>query len=106
MTVAPRTATPQLVESTPLWISTPGVPIKGGQLIRIHGWVNVPQVIQGTHDGLMVTDSLGGSDMSERIPVTRGWQEFTLYRGAPSLGGSCWESRIYADGVRSIAQGS
>ena len=86
MTVAPRTATPQLVESTPLWISTPEVPIKGGQLIRIHGWVNVPQVIQGTHDGLMVTDSLGGSDMAERIPVTRGWQEFTLYRGAPSDG--------------------
>ena len=86
MTVAPRTSTPQLVESTPLWISTPEVPIKGGQLIRIHGWVNVPQVIQGTHDGLMVTDSLGGTDMAERIPVTRGWQEFTLYRGAPSAG--------------------
>ena len=86
MSVAPRTATPQLVESTPLWISTPEVPIKGGQLIRIHGWVNVPQVIQGTHDGLMVTDSLGGTDMAERIPVTRGWQEFTLYRGAPSEG--------------------
>lgn len=86
MTVTPRTDAPQLVESTPLWISTPEVPIKGGQLIRIHGWVNVPQVIQGTHDGLMVTDSLGGSDMSERIPITRGWQEFTLYRGAPSDG--------------------
>ncbi len=86
MTVAPRTTAPQLVESTPLWISTPEVPIKGGQLIRIHGWVNVPEVIQGTHDGLMVIDSLGGSDMAERIPVTRGWQEFTLYRGAPSDG--------------------
>ena len=86
MSVYPRTNTPYLVESTPLWISTPEVPIKGGQLVRIHGWVNVPQVIQGTHDGLMITDSLGGTDMAERIPVTRGWQEFTLYRGAPSDG--------------------
>ncbi len=86
MSVNPRTATPQLIESTPLWISTPEIPIKSGQLLRIHGWVNVPQVIQGTHDGLMVTDSLGGTDMAERIPVTRGWQEFTLYRGAPSDG--------------------
>ena len=86
MSVFPRTSTPRLIESTPLWISTPEVPIKGGQLLRIHGWVNVPQVIQGTHDGLMVTDSLGGTDMAERIPVTRGWQEFTLYRGAPSDG--------------------
>ncbi len=86
LTVAAVEAMPNLIESTPLWIATPEVPVKGGQLIRIHGWVNVPQVIQGTHDGLMITDSLGGSDMAERIPVTQGWQEFTLYRGASSDG--------------------
>ena len=30
----------------------------------------------------MITDSLGGAELAERVPVTSGWQEFTLYRGA------------------------
>ena len=32
----------------------------------------------------MIIDSLGGPSMAERIPVTDGWQEFTLYRGVES----------------------
>ena len=68
------------IESSPLWISSPAVAVKGGQLIRIHGWVNVPQTIAANQDGLTITDSLAGPDLMERIPVTQGWQEFTLYR--------------------------
>lgn len=86
LSVAANGQPPVVVESTPLWISTPEIPIRGGQLVRIHGWVHVPQVIQGTHDGLMITDTLGGPEMGERVPVTKGWQEFTLYRGVPSDG--------------------
>lgn len=74
------------VEATPLWVATPAIPVKRGQLIRIHGWVNVPNVIEGTFDGLTITDSLGGSEMAERVPITSGWQEFTLYRGASENG--------------------
>jgi hypothetical protein len=37
-------------------------------------------------DGLMITDSLGGEAMAERIPITSGWQEFTLYRSVPHDG--------------------
>ena len=72
------------IEATPLWVSTPPIPVKSGQLIRIHGWAKIPNVIAGTHDGLKITDSIGGPAMAERIPVTQGWQEFTLYRGAPA----------------------
>ena len=86
LSVAAQSQPPAVVDSTPLWISTPEIPIRGGQLVRIHGWVHVPQVIRGTHDGLMITDTLGGPDMAERIPVTKGWQEFSLYRGASKDG--------------------
>ena len=37
-------------------------------------------------DGLKITDSLAGEAMAERIPVTKGWQEFTLYRSVGSNG--------------------
>ena len=71
-----------VVESVPVWVSSPKVNVKPNELIRIHGWVNVPNVIAGSEDGLTIVDSIGGSDLAERIPVTQGWQEFTLYRTA------------------------
>ena len=86
LSVRPITSSPALVEAPPLWITTPEIPVKAGHLVRIHGWVHVPGVIAGTHDGLTITDSLGGSDMAERISLTSGWQEFTLYRGVPNDG--------------------
>lgn len=70
------------IESPPLWISTPPVSVKGGQLIRIHGWVNIPRTIAANQDGLTIMDSISGAPLMERIPVTQGWQEFTLYRSA------------------------
>lgn len=86
MTVKEKTPSSKLVQATPLWVATPNIRVKSGQLVRIHGWVNVPQVILGTHNGLTITDSLGGPDMAERVPITQGWQEFTLYRGVPENG--------------------
>ncbi len=71
------------IDAHPLWIKSPKVPVRVGQIVRIHGWVNVPQVVRGNIDGLMIVDSLGGEAMAERIPVTSGWQEFTLYRSVP-----------------------
>lgn len=74
------------IETPPLIIESPPVPVRGGQLVRIHGWVKIPQLIQGSMDGLKITDSLAGAAMAERIPVTNGWQEFTLYRSAGTRG--------------------
>ena len=69
-----------VVQAKPIWISSSPIPVKVGQLIRIHGWVNVPKVITATHDGLTIMESIGGPDLAERISITEGWQEFTLYR--------------------------
>ena len=71
-----------LVESVPLWVGSPPINVKNRQLVRIHGWVNVPNVISGSEAGLRIVDSIGGESLAENIPVTRGWQEFTLYRSA------------------------
>jgi hypothetical protein len=86
MSVLEKQPNQGVIESTPLWITSPETLVKAGQLVRIHGWVNIPKVIRGTHDGLTITDSLGGPEMMERIPITTGWEEFTLYRAASENG--------------------
>lgn len=73
---------PELLESPPVWIVSPRLPIQPGQVVRIHGWVNIPEPITASVDGLMIVDSLGGPALAERIGKTGGWREFTLYRGA------------------------
>ena len=82
------------MEFVPLKVTSGPVKVKQGQMVRIHGWINVPKVIGGTHDGLMIVDSLGGEKLAERIPVTSGWQEFTLYRGVPNSGPMQIEFRL------------
>ena len=77
---------PSYVESAPLAIESPAIPVKGGQLIRAHGWVRIQQTLSGSIDGLKITDSLTGEAMAERIPITQGWQEFSLYRAVPGNG--------------------
>ena len=69
-----------LVDRTPLWIKSSPVSVKGGQLVRIHGWIKIDRPITGSLDGLMVIDSIGGPQMAERLLLTQGWQEFTIYR--------------------------
>jgi hypothetical protein len=71
---------PAMIETPPIWLTTPAVPVQAGQIVWIHGWVYVPAPITGSVDGLMVIDSLGGADLAERIDKTEGWGEFTLLR--------------------------
>jgi hypothetical protein len=77
---------PAIIEMPPLWISSPAMPVAAGQIVRIHGWVNVPTAITGSVDGLMVVESLTGEEMALRIDKTAGWREFTMYRIAPLSG--------------------
>lgn len=86
LVVKPVAAMPLLVQETPVWVKSATVPVRSGQLVRIHGWVNIPKVIMGSHDGLMIIESLGGTQLGERIPLTSGWQEFTLYRAVSTDG--------------------
>jgi hypothetical protein len=70
------------LEDWPITVVSAPRPLLAGQLVRIHGWVNVPEKIRDTPDGLLIIDSLGGLPLAERIEQTTGWREFTLYRVA------------------------
>jgi len=84
LTVQPGAAKqgPAQLESPPVWMVTPPVPVQPGWIVRIQGWVNVPKPITGSVDGLLIVDSLGGEPLAERIRHTTGWRQFTLYRVA------------------------
>ncbi len=75
-----------MLEESPLWIVSPAVKVRPGQMVQIHGWVKVPEVIRGNFDGLKISDSVSGEALAERIAVTRGWEEFTLYRSVAEAG--------------------
>jgi hypothetical protein len=77
---------PQALERPPVSVASSPVPVRQGQLVRIHGWANVPKRVAASHDGLLVFDSLAGSDLGDRIRLTQGWREFTLYRAVPQNG--------------------
>ena len=77
---------PAAIETPPLWVASPAVPVEAGQIVRIHGWVNVPAAITGSVDGLLVADSLTGEEMALRLDKTAGWREFTMLRIVPRSG--------------------
>jgi hypothetical protein len=77
---------PASLEWPPLWITSPAVPVRTGQIVRIHGWINVPTAITSSVDGLMVVESLTGEEMALRLNRTKGWQDFTMVRIVPQDG--------------------
>ena len=79
-------AVPPLLESIPVWVTSPPVNIEAGTMIAIAGKVKINSPIVGSVDGLMVFDSIGGEALSERIGETKGWKDFVLYRVVPTSG--------------------
>lgn len=77
---------PAALERTPLWITSSPVPVRQGQLVRIHGWMQVPRPLAACREGLLIFDSLTGPALGERVFATHGWREFTLYRAVPENG--------------------
>jgi hypothetical protein len=77
---------PAVLELAPAMFVTPGVPVEAGQVVCIHGWVNVPASIVGNVDGLLVIDSFSGEALAERIQRTNGWRQFAMYRAATQSG--------------------
>ena len=73
------------MERPPVWVASSPVPVRQGQIARIHGWAKVAKQMTAG-EGLLISDSLGGSDLGERIRLTQGWREFTLYRAVPQTG--------------------
>jgi hypothetical protein len=72
----------------PVWISSPSVAVQAGDVLRIHGWVNIPAPLKHQGDGLVIYDSITGTVLADRFHHTAGWQSFTLYRVADRDGKS------------------
>jgi hypothetical protein len=77
---------PALVETAPVWVTTPPIAVGANQLIAVRGFVRIPPRIAGSIDGLLILDSIGGESLAERIGETKGWREFVMYRVAPRDG--------------------
>ena len=77
---------PAVVETPPVWITSPALPVDAGELVCIQGWVQIPRPVTGSVDGLLIIDSLSGEALAQRIGRTHGWRQFTVYRVAPESG--------------------
>lgn len=75
---------PVVVETPPVWVTTPAVRVPPGRLLEIQARVWVPRPIKGSVDGLLVFDSLGGPALAERVGVTSSWRRLVLYRIVPA----------------------
>ncbi|MEX0866240.1 MAG: hypothetical protein WD030_02710 [Pirellulales bacterium] len=76
----------RLIEAPPVWVTSPAVPIRAGQLVEVRGSVRVPNPIQGSVDGLLVIDSVGGPAHCLRLGHSVDWQEFSFFRRATADG--------------------
>ncbi|MDR2440950.1 MAG: hypothetical protein LBE12_16445 [Planctomycetaceae bacterium] len=77
---------PGQLETTPIWITTPPIPVRMGEMLCVHGWVRIPRRLESTVDGLMIFDSLGGESLALRFLEAKDWREFAFYRNVPMDG--------------------
>ena len=76
---------PKQLETVPLWVATPPMSVRAGEMICVHGWIRIPQPLESTVDGLMIFDPLGGEELALRFVQTAGeWREFAFYRNVPA----------------------
>ncbi len=75
---------PVVLETPPLWITTPPIAAPAGKLLEISAQVWVPSPVTGSVDGLLVFDSLGGPALAERVSRSPNWRRLVLYRIVPS----------------------
>jgi hypothetical protein len=73
-----------VVATAPVWIQSPAVDVRQGEIIEITGFARVEEELIGTVDGLQIVDSLGGPGMATRIKLSPNWQPFRIVRGTPA----------------------
>ena len=86
MATAPDSADrPKQLETVPIWVATPPMTVRMGEMICVNGWIRIPKPLESTVDGLMIFDSLGGEELALRFRHTSGeWREFAFYRNVPA----------------------
>jgi hypothetical protein len=77
-------AAPAVVETPPVWITTPPLSVPSGKLVQIEARVWVPKPVKASVDGLLVFDSLGGPALAERVGPSAQWRRLVLYRIVPT----------------------
>jgi hypothetical protein len=78
---------PAALERTFLAITTPAVQLPPGSLVRVSGWIRIPQPIQASADGVLFFDSIGGEPLALRLTgAVPAWKKFSLYRRVPPSG--------------------
>ena len=80
----PREASPAPLEKTFLAVDSPPVSFEPGTLVRVSGWVRVPQEITGSVDGALLYDDAGGEPLGVRLSHQPAWKRFHLYRRVPA----------------------
>jgi len=51
-----------------------------GTIYQVDVWLNIPQKIKNTVDGVKITDTNSGDVLAERIMETDGWQKISFQR--------------------------
>lgn len=75
---------PPVIETPPVWVVSPAIAVAENKMLRIRGYVRTSAQIEGSRDGVLVFDSLGGQDLGVRLLSAETWRQFTLYRVAPA----------------------
>jgi len=75
---------PPQLETSPVWVTSPPMRVRMGELLCVTGWIKIPNPIESGVDGFMIYDSFGGEALALRFTKkTNNWQEFVFYRYAP-----------------------
>ncbi len=75
-------ALPASLDPTVAALASRPIPVRAGDVLRIRFWLRVPAAIQGSIDGAVVYDSLGGPSLAVAQAEPLEWKQFTLYRRA------------------------
>ena len=79
-------AAPEALERTYLAVTSPTMRLSPGSLVRISGWINIPEPLHASTDGLLFFDSIGGEPLAYRQAGRTPWKKITLYRRVPASG--------------------
>jgi hypothetical protein len=82
----PREPSKAPLEKTFLAVDSPPVKFEPGTLVRVSGWMRVPQEITGSPDGALFYDDAGGEPLAVRMTSVPHWRQFHLYRRVPASG--------------------
>ena len=80
---AGKELSPALLSKIPVTVVSPPISVHAGQVVRISGWVKLPQPVSGSLDGATLHDSLLGKTGAWKIKPSRDWQQFEILRAVP-----------------------